>query len=91
MFLYELAKVINVKGKVAKIVGIVSQNSFGIYLLQYFFLPDLRGYEWFLTIDSFTMFIICMSYTFICTTFCLGVISIISKSSILCRYVLGKR
>ena len=91
MFLYELAKLINVKGRVAIFVGIVAENSFGIYLLQYFFLPDFRGYEWVLTIDPFTLFIICVIFTLICTTVCLVVISILSKSAILCRYVLGKR
>lgn len=91
MFLYSSSKHINLEGKIAKNVRIVSENSFGIYLLQYFFLPDFRGEEWFLNVDPLTMFIICMLYTFICMAICLGVITVLSKSKILCRYVLGKR
>ena len=91
MFLYELSKGINAQGKVARLVGLVAENSFGIYLLQYFFLPDFRGQEWFCNIDPYTMFIICTLFTFVCTIVCLGVISILSKSNTISRYVLGKR
>lgn len=91
MFLFESSKHLNFEGKFAKIVSIVAENSFGIYLLQYFFLPDFRGQLWFSNIDSFTMFIICMLFTLICMVICLGVIAVLSKSRFLCRYVLGKR
>lgn len=91
MSLYESSKSFNLEGRVAKIICIIAENSFGIYLLQYFFLPDFRGQAWFSNIDPFTMFIISMFFTLITTLTCLAVISVLSKSKILCRYVLGKR
>ena len=91
MFLYESSKQVNLDGKIAKVVGMVAENSFGIYMLQYFFLPDFRGQEWFSDIDSFTMFIICVLFSLVCTVICLVTIAILSKSNVMCRYVLGKR
>lgn len=91
MLLYESSKQVKSDGRCAKIINLVAKNSFGIYLLQYFFLPDFRGQGWISNVDPFTIFIICAFFSLICTLVCLMVITVLSKSNVLCRYVLGKR
>ena len=92
VLLYDSSSKIDLKGGgFARLVGFVAENSFGIYLLQYFFLPDFRGQEWFSNIDEFSMSIICLFYSVTCILACLGVIAIVSRSNFLSRFVLGKR
>ena len=91
MLLYDVSEKVKQHGIMARIVRVVAENSFGIYLLQYFFLPDFRKQEWVTNIDAFSMFIICVFYTIICVIVCLGVIGLLSRSSLYNRYVLGKR
>ena len=91
MFLYDVSGNFEANDRVVKFVGLVAENSFGIYLLQYFFLPDFRGQEWFAEIDRFSMFIICWIYSVISAIVCIGMIAVISRSNFCSHFVLGKR
>ena len=80
------------ESRVNRIIKKIGENSLSIYLLQYFFLPDLIGYSaWILGLDEVTMNLICLLYSIIIVALCLGVIIVMSNSIYISKYILGKR
>lgn len=70
----------------------IGQNSLAIYLLQYFFMPDLSAYTtWLQGIDSLSIYAICIVYTIFITVLCMLFIELVSNSLFIKKYVLGKK
>lgn len=82
----------NKNNRINRVLMDIGKKSLGIYMLQYFFIPDLTvlSIDWH-NIDSFTQNIIAFSYSFIITLVCYIFISVLSNSSILRKYALGRK
>ena len=75
-----------------KWISIVGQNSLAIYMLQYFFLPDLKAFpELISKLDVFSIHIFSLAYTAVITIVCLVFIELLSTSKYIRRYALGKK
>ena len=79
-------------GRVIKLINDIGKKSLAIYLLQYFFLPDLDCFKDVVTkFDNYTIYIISFVYTIIITFTCLVFIKLLEKSKFVKEYVLGMR
>lgn len=75
-----------------KCIMAIGQNSLAIYLLQYFFLPDLHAYSTYIKdLDTFSIHILAFGYTVVITLVCLLFIKLLSGSAFLRQYALGKK
>lgn len=70
----------------------IGQNSLAIYLLQYFFLPDLKTFPKLIEgMDAVCVHIFSFMYAIIITIVCLIFIELLSNSTLIRKYVLGRR
>ena len=84
--------VFSMETKVNRLISFIGQYTLPIYLLQYFFMPDLRHFEVIINkLDMLTVNIICMCYTLLITSLCIIFIWLLSGSSIVQKYVLGHK
>lgn len=78
--------------KVNRLISYIGRYTLPIYLLQYFFMPDLRHFAGSINnLDMLTVNIICMGYTVVTTALCVLFIWLLSNSRFVSRYVLGHR
>ena len=78
--------------KVNKLISYIGRYTLPIYLLQYFFMPDLGHFAGIIdNLDMLTINIICMGYTTVITVLCVLFIWLLSNSRIVSKYVLGQR
>ena len=77
---------------VNKVISFIGKKSLAIYLLHYFFIPhfEIRP-DWMNGFDEMTCHIISFAYTIIITMVCLILISLLSNSKIIRKYVLGQK
>ena len=74
------------------IIILVGRYTLPIYLLQYFFLPDIRCYTAVIEkLDMVTVNIICFLYTAFIIFLCMMFILLLSNSRIISKYILGHR
>lgn len=79
-------------GNVMNVINEIGQKSLAIYLLQFFFLPDLTNFiDKIHLLDSFTIHVISLIYTILITLCCLVFIRLLEQSSFVRKYVLGIR
>ena len=69
----------------------IGQKSLAIYLLQYFFLPDIKNYDWVNNLDVCTIHIVSAIYTIAITITCIVFIAIFSNSTYVKKYCLGQK
>ncbi len=70
----------------------IGKYSLAIYLLQYFFLPDLTSFPSLLDgLDGFTMHIIAFAYTAVIVAVCSVFITVLSNSKYVRKFVLGQK
>ena len=78
--------------KLNRLISYIGRYTLPIYLLQYFFMPDLRHFAGIINnLDMLTVNIICMAYTVVTTALCVLFIWLLSNSGFVSRYVLGHR
>lgn len=73
--------------RINKVLLNIGRKSLPIYLLQYFFLPDLPFLE---GVDIITTHVISFSYSIVILLICIVFISLLSNSFIIKKYVLGQ-
>ena len=81
----------NKQSKINSIIMSIGQKSLAIYLLQYFFLPDIKNLGWIESTDLCTIHIISILYTIVITTVCLMFITFFSNSGLVKKYCLGQK
>lgn len=70
----------------------IGKKSLAIYLLQYFFFPDLSVFKsYFNNIDTFSIHIISFVYTIIILSICMVFIKLLSNSKLVRKYLLGQK
>lgn len=79
------------QSKMNNIIRSVGQKSLAIYLLQYFFLPDIKNLDWVNNLDVCTIHFISAIYTVAITITCLVFIAIFSNSTYVKKYCLGRK
>lgn len=79
------------KNRLNTIILSIGQKSLAIYLLQYFFLPDIKFFSLIDNVDLLTIHIISILYTLVITILCLLFISILSNSYFIRKYCLGQK
>lgn len=85
-------EVFNRDTRLNKLISKIGQNSLAIYLLQYFFMPDLSAFpEWLAGLDMLSAFAISFAYTVFITALCMVFIELLSNSVFVKKYVLGKK
>ena len=78
--------------KVNRLISFIGRYTLPIYLLQYFFMPDLRHFAGTINnLDMLTVNIICMGYTVVTIALCVLFIWLLSNSCFVCKYVLGHK
>ena len=77
--------------KINNIIMNIGQKSLAIYLLQYFFLPDIKNFGWTNSLDLCSIHIISALYTIVITVVCLIIIDFFSNSNIVKKYCLGQK
>ena len=86
------SEIFNKESRINKVILDIGRKSLGIYLLQYFFLPDFTAYsEWLEGMDSVTIHLIAFGYTAFIVAACYIFISLLSNSSLIRKYVLGQK
>ena len=81
----------NNQTKINNIIMNIGQKSLAIYLLQYFFLPDIKNYDWVNNLDVCTIHIVSAIYTIAITITCIVFIAIFSNSTYVKKYCLGQK
>ena len=75
-----------------KWISKIGKNSLAIYMLQYFFLPNLQtSNELISNMDVFSIHIFSLVYSIIITLVCLLFIDVLSTSKYIKRFALGKK
>ncbi len=78
------------KNIVNAVISEIGKKSLAIYLLQYFFIPDLSAYpNWLSGLDQFNVHLISGIYTVFITITCFIFIYLLEQSKIVKTYILG--
>lgn len=78
--------------RINSIIQNIGKNSLAIYLLQYFFMPDFSGYpQWLKSLDWLSIYAISFGYTVFITALCMLFIYLLSNSTFVKKYALGKK
>lgn len=82
----------NRNNKLNSLILKIGQNSLAIYLLQYFFMPNLTVYpKWLDGFDWLSIYVICFVYTVFITALCMIFIELLSNSILVKKYILGRK
>lgn len=84
------ASVFNQSGRIVSWLVELGKVSLPIYLLQYFFMPDLLSFPNFINgADQFTIHVVSAVYTILITLICYAFVKVLDQSKFVRRYVLG--
>lgn len=77
--------------RINRIILLIGRYSLPIYLLQYFFLPDLHPFFNILdNVDMLTIQMLSIVYSMVITVFCLMIMWVLSNSDVIKKYFLGQ-
>lgn len=87
----EHASIFEHSGKVVRTLVYIGKKSLPIYLLQYFFMPNLKGLELTDKLDQFSIHMISSFYTVLITFVCCCFICMIEQSQFVRKYIIGHK